>query len=120
MINIFITFYSLVNGIDPGLAFNMARIESGMNPYAVSRTNDGGLFQLNRSYYRFHNPKMIFEPQTNIAIAMNTLKKLKSKCKHKMNNSFILCYNLGVQGAGKIKFPLRHEYYRKVNSLWRN
>lgn len=120
MLHLLIILYSSMNGIDQNLAFQMARIESGMNPYAISKTNDGGLFQLNRKYYRFHNPNMVFQPDTNVALAMNTLRNLKNKCKHKMNNSFILCYNLGIQGAGKIKFPFRHEYYRKVNSLWRN
>jgi soluble lytic murein transglycosylase-like protein len=120
MLNVLITFYSLVNGIDPSLSFQIARVESNMNPYAVSKTNDGGLFQLNRYSHRFHNDKWIFVPVTNIAIAMNTLSKLKTKCKHKVSNSYVLCYNLGIRGASKIKKPLSQNYYQKMNLLWRH
>jgi soluble lytic murein transglycosylase-like protein len=119
MLNVLITFYSIVNGIDPALSFQMARVESNMNPYAVSRTNDGGLFQLNRNSYRFHNDKWIFVPITNIALAMNTLGKLKKQCSHKVNNSYILCYNMGIKGASKVKRPFTQSYYRKMNLLWR-
>ena len=120
MINLMITFYSLVNGIDPSLAFQMARVERNMNSYAVSKTNDGGLFQLNRTYYKFHNPSWIFNPNINIALALNKLSKLKKECKHTTNNSFILCYNMGTYGAGKIKKPFLQTYYKKMNLLWRS
>jgi soluble lytic murein transglycosylase-like protein len=120
MINLLITFYSMVNGIDTSLAFQMARVESNMNPNAVSRTEDGGLYQLNRNSHRFHNEKWRFQPVTNMAIAMNYLAKLKEKCTHKSYNSYIICYNVGTQGARKIKFPFKQSYYRKMNILWRH
>jgi len=120
MVNLLITYYALINGIDPNLAFNLARIESGMNPLAISRTQDGGLFQLNKRYYRFHNPKWIFNIDTNAALALRTLGKLKKECSHKLNNTFVLCYNLGKVGAKKIKHPTKHIYFTKVNSFWRN
>jgi soluble lytic murein transglycosylase-like protein len=118
MINILITFYSLVNGIDPNMAFQVARVESNMNPNAVSRTQDGGLYQLNRNSYKFHNEKWRFMPATNIAIAMDTLKKLRTSCKHTKHNSFVLCYNLGKAGASRIRYPLSQTYYKKMNILW--
>ena len=120
MINILITFYSLVNGIDTNMAFQMARVESNMNPNALSRTNDGGLYQLNRKSYKFHNEKWRFHPVTNMAIALDSLRKLKQTCSHKMSNSYILCYNSGIAGARRIKFPLKHPYYKKMNLMWRN
>lgn len=119
MVNLLITFYSLVNGVDPYISFKMARIESSMNPLAVSRTNDGGLFQLNRNFYKFHNPKWIFNPQTNIAIALNTLGKLKKKCKYTKENMYVLCYNRGVYGVSKIKKPTDQIYYKKFNLIWK-
>lgn len=120
MINLIITFYSLVNGIDPSVSFQLAKVESGLNPNAYSKTQDGGLFQLNSKYYRFHNPKWIFRPETNIALAMHTLSKFRKNCKHKLNNTYILCYNLGNRGASKIKNPLSQTYYKKNNLIWRH
>jgi soluble lytic murein transglycosylase-like protein len=56
MVSLLITFYSLVNGIDPSVSFQIARVESNMNVNAVSKTNDGGLFQLNAKCTK--NPPM--------------------------------------------------------------
>ena len=120
MINLFITLYSAINGIEPSLSFQIARVESSMNPSALSRTNDGGLFQLNRGIYKFHNPDWVFAPDTNTALAMHTLGKLKNTCTHKIKNSYVLCYNLGITGARKIKIPFNQTYYKKMNLNWRH
>lgn len=117
--NLLITFYSIVNGIDPSLSFQLAKLESGMNPNAISKTGDGGLLQLNRKFYKFHNPKWIFNSEINLHLAMRTLKNLKENCKHKSYNSYIICYNLGIRGAAKIKNPFNQTYYRKSNIIWR-
>lgn len=119
MVNLLIILYSALNGIDPALSFQIAKIESNMNPLAVSKTDDGGLFQLNRKYFKFHNPNLIFDPTLNISIALNYLRFLKRKCKYKDNNTYVLCYNLGLNGASKINFPYKHSYYRKMNILRR-
>lgn len=113
MLNIIITFYSIVNGIEPSVAFQMARVESNMNFNAVSRTGDGGLFQLNKRYYKFHNNQWMFDPSINTSLAMKLLGDLKLKCKHKLNNSYIVCYNMGERGASKIKNPENQSYYKK-------
>lgn len=120
MLNILITYYSLINGLDVNLSFKIAKIESNMNPMAISKTNDKGLYQLNSKYYKFHNPQMVFNPETNTALALHTLNKLKKDCKHVKNNTFVLCYNLGIKGASKIKQPLKQTYYKKITSIWRN
>jgi soluble lytic murein transglycosylase-like protein len=120
LINLFITLYSAINGIEPSLSFQMARLESNMNPAALSRTNDGGLFQLNRRVYKFHNNTWIFNPDTNTAIAMDTLRKLKTRCSHKIKNGYVLCYNLGTSGAKKIKNPTAQTYYKKLSLVWRH
>jgi len=120
MVNLLITLYSALNGIDPSLSFQMARLESSMNPAALSKTNDGGLFQLNRKVYKFHNNTWIFDPEINTAMAMGTLSKLKTSCSHKIKNSYVLCYNLGVSGAKKIKNPWAQTYYKKFSLVWRH
>jgi len=118
VINLLITYYALVNGIDPSLAMRMAKIESNMNPNAISRTGDGGLFQLNRVAHKFHYDHWRFIPVISTSIAMNFLGKLKTTCKHKAHNSYVLCYNLGRYGASKIKYPYKHPYYLKFNPVY--
>lgn len=119
MIYLTITLLSSLYGIDPILTHRMATIESSMNPKALSRTGDGGLLQLNRKYYKFHNPDLIFNSETNIALALKTLSDLKKKCKHKLNNTYIICYNLGITGASKINNPSGQTYYKKTKLVWR-
>ena len=116
MLNILITYYSIVNGIDPSLAFQMARVESGMNPNAISRTQDGGLFQLNARAHKFHYDKWRFIPHTNMAIALHKLSGLKKK----LPKTYILAYNMGEAGSKRIKHPEKQTYVRKMNIIWRH
>jgi soluble lytic murein transglycosylase-like protein len=90
-----------------------------MNPNAISKTGDGGILQLNNRFYKFHNPKWVFNPEINLYIAIRTLKNLKQKCKHKNLNTYIVCYNLGIAGGSKIKNPFNQAYYKKSNLIWR-
>lgn len=120
MIPLIITYFSLINGIDPSLALKLARIESGMSPSAKSSTSDGGLFQLNSRSHKFHNEQWRYRVDTNTAIAMRTLAYLKNKCKHRALNQFVLCYNRGVVGAARVKNPNKIRYYQKVTSPWRH
>ncbi len=110
---------SIMYGIDVNLATSMAYIESRFDPKADSKTGDGGLFQLNKKYYKFHNPKWVYDPQINATIAMKTLQDLKQTCFHKLQKTYVLCYNLGKAGAKKIKFPHNQTYYKKLNYVWR-
>ena len=36
------------------------------------------------------------------------------KCKYKLEKTFVVCYNLGIAGARKIKYPTKFPYYKKV------
>lgn len=90
-----------------------------MNIQAISNTGDGGLFQLNNRSFKFHNEQWRFNPITNASIALNYLSKLKLTCKHKIDNTYVICYNLGIRGGSKIKNPKNQTYYKKLNLLWR-
>ena len=112
-----ITYYALINGINPTLATKMAKVESNMNPLAKSNTGDGGLFQLNKRSFKFHNESWRFDVAINTALALKYLADLKSTCKHKIDNTYVICYNLGINGGSKIKNPKKQTYYRKINSI---
>jgi soluble lytic murein transglycosylase-like protein len=118
MLSITISLIASLYGIDSSLALKLAKIESNMNPNAISKTKDGGVFQLNSKYYKFHNPNWVFDSVTNTHLAMETLKNLKNKCIHKSHNSYIVCYNLGISGAKKIKRAMHQTYYKKTTYAW--
>lgn len=114
LISLIVAYYAIINGIEPSLAMKMAKVESNMNPNAISKTEDGGLFQLNRKAHKFHHEQWRYSPITNTAIAMNVLGKLRLSCKHKLRNAYVLCYNRGKAGAAKVKSPFNDPYYLKV------
>lgn len=120
MLHVFISLISILHGIEPKLSIQMAKVESNFNPKAFSHTKDGGLFQLNTRFYKFHNPEWIFDPYINTYKAIQTITKLKEKCRFKLNNQFVLCYNMGVKGASKLKHPENQTYLKKLTFVWKH
>jgi hypothetical protein len=120
MIYLTIALLSSLYGVDSDLAIKLAKIESNFNPKAMSKTKDGGLFQLNTRYHKFHNPNWIFDIEINSHRAMKTLANLKTKCNLKFKNHFVLCYNMGTRGASKLKNPNNQTYIKKLTSVWKN
>jgi soluble lytic murein transglycosylase-like protein len=114
-----VVFLAIIYGIDPNLATSIAHTESNFNPKAESDTGDGGLFQLNSKYYKFHNPNWIYNVQINTSIAMKTLQELQETCLHKLHNTYVICYNMGRAGAKKIKKPQNQTYFKKMNYVWK-
>lgn len=120
MLNLFISLVSILHGVDAGTAIQVARLESNFNPKAFSKTKDGGLFQLNTRYHKFHNPDWIFNESINTYKAIATLSKFKKTCKHKLNYQFVLCYNMGLRGASKLKNPEKQTYLKKLTLVWKH
>lgn len=54
------------------VAMALAQIESNFDPFAVSPTNDFGLYQVNSKYHKFDRAR-IFLPEYNIDIAFKIL-----------------------------------------------
>lgn len=109
-----IYFYSFLNGIDPRITQAVIQTESNGNPYALSPDKkDGGLMQV-RIQYVPETRAQLFQSCTNIARGTQLLKQAMNKCKHKANNTWLVCYNAGIKGGAKIKFPRKFPYYRKI------
>lgn len=120
MLHLFISLVSIFHGVDPETAIRIAKLESNFNPKALSKTKDGGLFQLNTRYHKFHNPDWIFDENINTYIAIQTLSKFKKICKYKSNYQFVLCYNMGLRGASKLKNPDGQTYIKKLTLVWKH
>jgi soluble lytic murein transglycosylase-like protein len=110
-----VLFYSLLNGIDPNLTQAVIAIESGGNPYALGKLGDSGLMQI-RPKFVPETQHQLFNPCVNIARGTALLKKAKESCKHSIDKTWLICYNLGATGGRKIKHPKMQTYYRKVMS----
>jgi soluble lytic murein transglycosylase-like protein len=99
--------------IDGNLAVSIAQHESKLNPNAIGTHKEVGLFQV-RPQYSKYTAKQLHNPRINILEGLRILAEAKSKCKHKVNMTYVVCYNLGRAGGSRIKYPTQFSYYRKI------
>ena len=110
-----IYFYSALNQIDPRITHAVISVESNWNTQAVGTLNEQGLMQVRPE----HVPVSIAQlrdPCTNIKYGTAILKRAMNKCKHQLDNTWVLCFNLGLAGGKKIKHPKKYPYYLKIVS----
>lgn len=108
-----VLFYSFLAGIDPTITNAVIQVESRGNPYAIGKLDDSGLMQIRHKFVP-ETQQQLFQGCTNIMRGVDILKQAKEKCKHKLNKTWLVCYNLGIAGGSKIKHPTRFIYYKKV------
>ena len=110
-----IIYYSSFYGIDPMLTKAIILNESNGNANAIGDKGEIGLMQLSPDYF-YGN---LFDPRTNIKLGVRYLSKVKKECKYKADNTFINCFNLGVEGGSKLKHPKSWPYYINTMKLYR-
>lgn len=108
-----ILFYSLLAGIDPRITQAVVQVESMGNPFAVGKLGDSGLMQVRHQFVP-ETQQQLFQGCTNIRRGVELLKQAREKCKHKLNNTWLVCYNVGIRGGLKIRHPSKFIYYKKI------
>lgn len=108
-----VLFYSMLSGIDPEITNAVIKVESNGNTFAVGKNQDSGLMQIRHPLVP-ETQQQLFNPCTNIRRGVTLLKKAKDRCTHKLNNTWLVCYNLGITGGSRIKYPSSFIYYKKV------
>ena len=100
--------------IDPSLIKAIAKVESNNKPYAISKDGmDIGLMQVRHIYVK-ESKTQLLDTCKSIEVGARILNYNKKNCKHKKDSTFVICYNMGVKGGGKIRYPKKHIYYKKV------
>jgi soluble lytic murein transglycosylase-like protein len=110
-----ILFYSFLNGINPEITKAVIEVESRGNPFALGTHQDSGLMQIRHQFVP-ETQKQLLQSCTNVMRGVAILKEARDKCKHQLNNTWLVCYNLGLKGGSKIKYPSSFIYYKKVMS----
>lgn len=111
-----IYFYSFLNGVDPQITKAVIKTESNGNPFALSADRkDGGLMQIRMKYVP-ESKLQLFQSCTNVRRGTELLKQAMLKCKHKADNTWLTCYNAGLAGGSRIRFPRKFSYYKKVTA----
>jgi len=94
---------ALSEGIEPGLAFRLVKVESGFNPRAKSRVGALGYTQVLPSTARLYEPgltsRQLFERETNLRVGFRYLRDLLDRYPGNMNLA-LLAYN---RGPGKVE-----------------
>jgi soluble lytic murein transglycosylase-like protein len=100
-------------GFDSNLALAIAKVESNLNPKAVGRMGEIGLFQLRPEYHDVR----IGQVRHNVRVAISYLVKLQNQCRS-YGRAFYICYNLGPNYRRKdglpLKYPRSFAYYKRV------
>ncbi len=101
---------ALSEGIDPGLAFRLVKVESGFNPRATSHVGAIGLTQVLPSTARLYEPglttQQLYDRDTNLRIGFRYLRDLLDRYPANMQLA-LLAYNRGpakveqLLGAGR-------------------
>lgn len=108
------------HALDPALIRAIIHVESGFNPYAVSRKGAQGLMQLMPGTGRLYGLKRPFEPADNIDAGSRHMAMLLGK--YRGNLTFALAaYNAGeeavAQYGGIPPYAETQEYVRRVLSM---
>lgn len=100
-------------GINPETAVAVARQESSLNPSAIGPVGEVGLFQVRPEFSKF-TAEELKNPVINITEGLRILSEAKKRCKHQIDKTWLTCYNLGITGASRIKYPKKFPYYINV------
>ena len=110
--------YALKYGLEPALVKKVIQVESGWNPYAVSRSGAMGLMQLMPETARLLGVKNPFDPEENIRAGVRYLKYLLDLFGGDVEKA-LAAYNAGPtlvlkhRGVPPIKETIR--YLKKID-----
>lgn len=119
LITTLIISYAHVYKVDPQLAVSVARVESKLNPRALGKLGEVGLFQIRPEYSKY-SVAQLYDPTINIKEGLRILAEAKNGCRHKKEHTFLVCYNAGLTGGGKMTKPAEFAYYKKVMKEYDN
>lgn len=110
-----VLFFSLLNGINPAVTNAVIHTESKGNPFAQGSLDDIGLMQIREKFVP-ENRLQLQQPCTNIMRGTQLLAEAKKRCKHTKDGTWLVCFNAGIRGGSRLKYPLKFPYYVKVMS----
>lgn len=117
IVNQCIMLASMLYNVDQNLIKSVIYTESKYQYLAVGSSNDIGLMQVRASLVP-HHVELLQEPCVNIFLGTKILSENKYRCKHKLDKTFVICYNKGVTGGSRVTTPHSDNYYKKVKARY--
>lgn len=106
--------------MDPKLIQAVIQVESKGNVKAVGEKGEIGLMQVMPANFKHIRKQDMFDPEVNLLLGISLLIDSRTRCNHKVDNTWLLCYNLGVKKARNIKYPKQFHYYTEVMKEYRS
>lgn len=101
---------SIRQGLDPQVALAIAQVESSLNPAAVGKAGEVGLFQLRPQFVEGVAHNLLFDAKTNTRYGVKKLLYYREHCPTKNGFDWVQCYNAGLRNP---KYPQKLPYYKK-------
>ena len=111
--------YASLYNLDPKLVTAIIHVESRFNTKAVSHRGAVGLMQV-MPKMAHKTKRQLQDPETNIREGVRLLSKIKEECRHQVDFTYVICYNLGSPKANKVRYPKKFIYYKQVMEVYRN
>ncbi len=108
-----VLFWSSVYNVDPRVAMQVIAVESNYKVNAVGSQGEVGLMQLAPDSFPKLKRSTLFDPAVNIRLGIKYISECKRSCKHKKDKDYLVCYNAGITGGSKYKYPRMSKYLKQ-------
>jgi soluble lytic murein transglycosylase-like protein len=96
---------------------SVVKVESNYKVNAIGDAGEIGLFQIRPEYSKIRASEL-FVAKKNIKEGLRQLAYARDNCKHKVDNTWIVCYNRGIKGGANTKSPKASKYYKDVMDVY--
>ena len=115
-----IKYYAMFYGINPAVPLTIAEIESQYDHSITGTKGEIGVMQLLPTSFPEYTPRSLKSLETNVKLGVGYLAYVKKHCAHQRYYTWVVCYNYGVSGGSKLKYPKETEYYKRFMEVYGN
>ena len=108
---------ALSMGMDPMLVLSVASVESNLDAKKIGGIGEVGLMQIRPEYSKLTKAQLL-NPKYNLQEGIRKLKEARARCKHQVDNTWLVCYNYGIAGGSRVKHPKLFPYYKKIKETY--
>lgn len=107
-----ILYAALTYNIPEKVIGAIIEVESKFNARAIGPVGEIGLMQV-RPEYSSISRKKLFDPCTNVFEGTRKLAEAREQCNNLIEDTYVVCYNLGVAAGRRVRYPKLFPYYKK-------
>jgi len=106
--------------LSPDIVLAVAQVESQLNQFAIGKHKEIGLMQIHPVHFKVYGRQQLFDIKYNLTAGMELMQEAKKRCKHRVNNYWLVCYNRGIAKGSRVQYPWQDTYYKKVMRIYKH